>query len=263
VSSGVLGAVPPRSAGLDGVVALAAARRQALPLLSRLVRTAVFVAASLGLAMVAHVVGGGDVPPVSVVLGAGAVLSVFGLAVTGRERGLAFITTAVVSTQLLAHVAFALAPLLVGAVGGRDQTAIWARILFCHHGPSPVTASDVAAARATMGLSHTALPPGYAQPHASVLSAVTSSWWLLAMLAAHLAAAAVMAWWLRRGERRAWRLLRQAAHVVRVRLRSVFTTSRRIVNVQPGAAVIDDRCPRLAEQLWASVLRRRGPPAAS
>jgi len=252
-----------RSAGFDGVAALAAARRAVVPMLSRLVRTAAFVAASLALAIVAHVVGGGEAPPTSVALAAGAVLSVCGLAVTGRERGLGFITAAVVSTQLLAHVAFALAPLLVGAGSGQDQTAIWARILFCHHGPSPITAGDVAAARATSGLSHAALPAGYAQPHVNLLSAVTSSWWLVAMLAAHLAAATVMAWWLRRGERRAWQLVRRAAQAVGTRFSHVCTGCHRIVNRQQGVAVLDDHRPRLAEQLWTSVLHRRGPPARS
>jgi hypothetical protein len=232
-----------------------------LPVASRLVRSIVFVATSMGLAIAAHLVGGGVAPPESVVLIACGVLAMFSFAVTGRERRMVFIGVSVVSTQLLLHVSFALAPLLVATGGPQNQTAIWARILFCHHGPHPITAAQVAAARATMGLSHTQLPASLTQTHGpGLLAALTASWWLLAMLAAHLVAAGVMAWWLRRGEKRAWHAIRQAAEVIRLRVLAVLAplpTPEPARSTTTPTDCASRRCPR---QLWARSVQRRGPP---
>jgi hypothetical protein len=233
---------------------------------SRIVRAAVFAAASLGLAVGAHVVGGGAAPPEPVALAAGAALALFALAMTGRERRIGFIAASVISTQLVLHVSFALAPLLAGR--SQDQTALWAQILFCHHGPSPITAAQVAAARATAGLSHADLPAALTgagpAPHPDLLDAITASWWVAAMLAAHLAAAAVMAWWLRCGEKHAWQAIRRAAATVGSQIVALVAPPLQPDVMRSSTMPVEDASRRRRPECrWTHDIQRRGPPVTS
>ncbi|MBN9619274.1 MAG: hypothetical protein J0H43_06025, partial [Actinobacteria bacterium] len=198
----------------------------------RCARAAVFAALSLTLAASAHVLGGGPMPPAWLLAGAAGVLLLFAGLVTGRERGGGFIAAAVISTQLLLHAAFALLPTVVVLLGPHPglspgaQTSLWAKLLFCHHGTHPITAAQVDAAKATLGIASTQLAPtggsapvsGAVGGAASVLAAAVTSWPVLLMLAAHLVAASVMAWWLRRGERAAGAMSREVVRAVRARV---------------------------------------------
>ena len=164
----------------------------------RVLRAGVFALLSTLLAAAAHRIGGGTIPGLAVTGPAVLVLFLVGLSLTRRERGGRSISALVLLTQLLMHAGLVLGPALIDG-GGQSQTALWGKLLFCHHGGKAVSAAQIEQARVALGVSHVNLPSTAAAPGAFVSSA------MVAMLAAHLLAAAAMAWWLRRGERAAWR----------------------------------------------------------
>lgn len=164
----------------------------------RALRASVFAGAGLGLAVAAHLLGGGTRPAPAVLALAAACLFGLGLAVSGRERSGRQVAALVVTTQAALHAAFALVPAGSAAMHPASR-ANWAALLFCQHGERPVSAAQIAAARAGLGLG-----PDTATPAHSLIG-----WGAAAMLAAHLLAAGVLAWWLRRGERAAWATLRR------------------------------------------------------
>lgn len=265
----------------DRVDGMAAARGHSLTIAraetatpSRLTRSGVFAGVSLALAVTAHVLAGGAFPSPTALAGAGCALLVFALTVTGRERHGGFIAASVITTQLLLHAVFALLPVAsvltassgIGSAGGSDQTAFWARLLFCHHGPHPITTSQVTAAKATLGISGSQLPSsgvshGATTGTGSVLVAAASSWPVLGMLAAHLAAAAIMAWWLRRGERAVWAASRRVVQAVLSRL----VSWPQFVPVAPPqySRPIHGRDGAWHERIRDCVCSERGPPVAA
>ncbi|MFD7877644.1 hypothetical protein ACFV5G_26695, partial [Streptomyces sp. NPDC059766] len=76
---------------------------------SRTVRAAVFAAVCVLLAALGHVMMSGSDVPVRVLTAAVVVTGAFGWCLTGRERGLPLVVTAVVAAQTALHSAFALA----------------------------------------------------------------------------------------------------------------------------------------------------------
>lgn len=243
---------------------------------SRLVRTSVFTGAGLGLALTAHLLAGGTIPQVRSIIVALTLLWFGALSLTGRERGGRLLGTAVIATQLGLHALFALTPRigatpgparLAGTGGSTDTSTIWARLLFCHHGASPITAAQLTAARSAIGLTAGAAPPSGVLSTASggelslrpALIPLVQSWPLVGMLAMHLLAAAVMAWWLRCGERAAWDAGRRIVRTMAARIWHYLPAAPRRSTVLPRTRYADRR----RERLQASLTATRGPPTAT
>ncbi|GAA3938740.1 hypothetical protein GCM10023085_20200 [Actinomadura viridis] len=108
---------------------------------------------------------------------------------------------------------------------------------------------------------HSLFAAGHGGHHGALPAAEDDGGGSLGMTAAHLLAALASAWWLRRGERQAWRLARQAARVLALPFL--------LVTVTPGAparsAAVPPCPPRVrpAVAVLRHVLVLRGPPARS
>ncbi|MFF5262352.1 hypothetical protein ACFY4C_25725 [Actinomadura viridis] len=108
---------------------------------------------------------------------------------------------------------------------------------------------------------HSLFAAGHGRHHGALPAAEDDGGRSLGMTAAHLLAALASAWWLRRGERRAWRLARQAARVPAVPFL--------LVTAAPGVParwIAVPPCPprvRPAVAVLRHVLVLRGPPARS
>lgn len=110
-----------------------------------LVRTTIFTLASVGLAVTAHRLGGGAAPQAAVTGVAAGSLFLVGLVMFGREHRGWQIAALVLATQAALHVTFALAGASRTAGPDGSQTAGWANLLFCHHGPQAISSAEVAA----------------------------------------------------------------------------------------------------------------------
>lgn len=224
---------------------------------SRAARSGVFALAMVGLAVAAHRLGGGRPPPGVVGGAAGLVVFLVGWLLAGRERSGRLIGLLVVLTQTVLHLTFAvtsmagMAGMPAASPGGSGSAAMWAQMLFCHHGGHPVTAAQVLAARASLGVTAPPAPPAGPVHTLSVLPAGA-----LPMLAAHLAAALLMAWWLRRGERAAWQLARRVLGVLLLPCHRHVLCVPRPAGLRPvGGAWVPSR------RIWMSAIASRGPPA--
>jgi len=219
---------------------------------SRTARSGVFALATVGLAVAAHRLGGGQSPGGVIGGAAGVVVFLASWLLARRERSGRLIGLLVVITQTVLHVVFTftgMATMPPPAPGGSPSTAMWAKLLFCHHTGPPVTATQVITARAQLGITAPPSPPAAPMHTMSVLSAGA-----LLMLAAHLVAALVMAWWLRRGERAAWQIARRVIGDLLPAHRHVLCLPGRESLRQLGRGWVP------SQPIWASAVTSRGPP---
>ncbi len=180
-------------------------------------RAAGFAAVSLGLAMVAHRLGGDALPRLPILAATAVVLLAAGRALVSCRRALP-VAAAMVVTQLGAHVGFAL-----DLTRGR---AVSLDLVLCrsHAGPTGLTASG----------------PSFAM-HSTHRDA-------LVMLAGHAVAAALTGLWMHRADRLAaglWPLLRTLRRFVRC-LRMPVTVRRhsavrRLAAWSAAAQALQDR----------------------
>lgn len=230
----------------QGIVGLP--RAQADSRAGRAVRTAVFAAVTLGLAVVAHrVAGGGREPAGFPVAFAG--LLVLGWVLSRRERSGRVIALAVVTSQLALHLSFVLPGLLqlrrTGGAGGPADAQLSA-LLFCHHhGSAPISSAQLHQAAAGLDLSAYGSAPAGPSPTSFVVRAAL-------MLLLHLVAAVVVAAWLRRGERAAWRHWVTVLRCGRSVLPVVPVRPHRVAPVRSAGAVV--------ARFWFSPRALRGPP---
>lgn len=150
----------------------------------RAVRISVLGATSMALATTAHLVGGGSLPPTTVLLVSGLVVGLVAVTATARRCRFGMLVALLAVEQVVLHWLFAGSATMAGCHGDPLTTG--------HHGGT-VDAMGCAAATADgMGLA----AAGLAGP---------------AMWLAHAAAVLVTAWLLARGEAWLWRM---AAKVV-------------------------------------------------
>lgn len=163
----------------------------------RQVRAAVLSAVVVVVSLLAHLSGGGDRPPVTVLVAVWALLAVLLSRLTQRELGLPLVLGLLTGGQLLVHLAWGVA---TAATTPTVTTA-------AHH-------------MAASGGSHHHPPDGIELPTAAAVVGAgnptppmdDSGGW--AMLAAHLLAAVAVGVWLVAGERAAWQLMQVVAVVI-------------------------------------------------
>lgn len=219
-------------------------------------RAGTFAAASVGLAVTAHRLAGGEAPRGRLVIGATALLFLLGLALSRRERGGFQVTALVLVTQALLHLSFIFSAMAVGTpiVTGRSvapmSAAEMARMLFCFPRTVAPSSAQLSAALAALHSGHV----GTATASAPRMMCNPFSTAGLLMLGAHLVAATAMAWWLRRGERAAWTALRRVITTLRS-----FAVAVTVVS-PPVRVPVDGRSWRPTQRVWGAGLAGRGPP---
>ena len=153
-------------------------------------RAAVFAALCVLLAAGGHTLATGMTPPVWTQAAGFVPVFAAGWLLGGRERSLAAIGAATLTSQAGLHLAF-------GAAGSHSAAVRQGR------GISPMAMPPTVKAHMAMQgmrMIHTTTPPPHAvTPHATV---------------AHLLAALLLTWWLRRGEAALWSLLRRSVALV-------------------------------------------------
>ncbi len=218
--------------------------------IGRVIRVAAFAAVSLGLAVAAHVAGGGHRPPPAVANVAFGALMLLGWLASRRERTGRQIAALVIGSQAVLHVVFVLRERMAGPAGSRASLNL-ASLFLCHHGSTPISSAQVKAATAGIDLSslttlarHTTPtpPPGW-----------LVGWAPAAMIAAHLLAATVVAWWLRRGERALWTA---ACRVVRTLLGGLRSAGAPLCAMLVAQGRSDAAVPQVHVTRWGS----RAPP---
>ena len=194
----------------------------------RTARAVVFATVCVTLAVLGHVLAGGDaVPGWAGTAGFGAVLGVT-LMLAGHERSLATILGGLLGGQFALHTLFTQAAAPAAA----------------HHTPAMHAAMDPAAMPA---------PAAHGGGNG------------LLMTLAHCVAALVAAWWLRRGERAAWAMARRVAAAADrpVRLLLALQAAETAAPPRPVRFVPpeDDAAP--VRRVLRHQVVRRGPPARS
>lgn len=164
--------------------------------MGREVRAAVLSAVVVVVSLLAHLSGGGDRPPATVLVAVWALLAVLLSRLTQRELGLPLVLGLLTGGQLLVHLAWG------------EATAATT--------PTVTTAAHHMAA-SSGSRQH---PPNGIEPPTSAavvgagnpITPMDDSGW--AMLAAHLLAAVAVGVWLVAGERAAWQLMQVVAVVI-------------------------------------------------
>jgi hypothetical protein len=212
----------------------------------RVLRTAVFAAATTVLAALAHAASGTVLPPADVLLAAGVGVGIAAFGLTRRERGLPAVLGATLGGQLVLHLVLTLS-----------------MVSSC----APAAGTDAAGPPVMAGMGRGSDLRGCAAGSWLPMTAAGRSAGV--MVGIHVLAALVLAWWLRRGER----ALARCAVVVAGALAPV---ARRLAGALPvlGPPL---RCavpggvpvPRTGSRVrhpglrGAQVWARRGPPRSS
>ncbi|NVI88537.1 hypothetical protein [Actinomadura sp. BRA 177] len=200
--------------------------------LFRTARAVVFATACVALAVLGHVLAGGDrVPLWAATVGFGAVLGVT-LMLAGHERSLATILGGLLGGQFALHALFTNASAHHAPAMAHHTPAM--------HAAMPSTADTVAASAAQGGNG-------------------------LVMTLAHCVAALVAAWWLRRGERAAWAMVRWVAAAADrpVRLLPALLTIEAAVPPRPVPVVPAADAGTAIGRVLRHQVVRRGPPPRS
>ncbi len=223
---------------------------------SRTVRAAVFAAVCVLLAALGHVMMSGQHVPAWALAAGVAVTGAAGWSLTGRERGLPLIVTAVLAAQTVLHSAFSLAQSVAsgrslslgyGDMGSMDMsTSMDAGSM--HMGPT------------SMGSAHMdSLDMGHMDHLGHATGSGSSS---VGMLAAHLLAALLCGLWLAYGEKAAFRILRAVAGWLAAPLRLLLALP--VTPDRPRFPLRrrrSDRAPRLL--LLVHAITSRGPPVGA
>ncbi|MFJ6517816.1 hypothetical protein ACIQJ4_06025 [Streptomyces filamentosus] len=246
----------------------------------RLLRAAVFTAVCVVLSALGHALAACAGIALWTLLAG--FLGVFGVTVllTGRERSLGFVVTALTGGQLALHLLFGLGQQQLALSPRADDALVrMAAKLVCGAGAASLTPGDAAGI-----LSRAGIDPASAQAHAGLHAAgaahADALLPSLPMLLGHLLAALVAGWLLRRGdlalvrlvdlsERRAAELAENApARSLRAALRLVRALLAGLSALAPAGprgrlrGAFDTSPPPVAEALQHTVIRR-GPPAAA
>ncbi|MFA1541463.1 MFS transporter [Actinomadura monticuli] len=201
----------------------------------RIARAVVFATVCVTLAVLGHVLAGGDaVPGWAGMTGFGAVLGV-SLMLAGHERSLATILGGLLGGQFALHTLFTQA--------------------------APATHHAPAMAHHTPAM-HGAMSSGADAMAAPAAHGAASG---LVMTLAHCVAALVAAWWLRRGERAAWTVARRVAAAADrpVRLLLALLTVEKAVPPRPVPVVPAPVAGPAVGRVLRHQVVRRGPPPRS
>ncbi|MFB4305256.1 hypothetical protein [Actinomadura sp. GTD37] len=200
-------------------------------------RAVVFATVCVALAVLGHVLAGGDtVPWWAGLTGFGAVLGVT-LMLAGHERSLATILGGLLGGQFALHTLFTQA-----ATGSA-----------AHH--APATHAHMSPAMESAAMHADVMPPAAAHGAGNGL----------VMTLAHCVAALVAAWWLRRGERAAWTAARRIAGAADrpVRLLLTLLTVETPMAPPPVPVVSAAAAGTAVGRVLRHQVVRRGPPPRS
>jgi len=208
----------------------------------RTARAVVFATVCVTLAVLGHVLAGGDaVPGWAGMTGFGAVLGVT-LMLAGHERSLATILGGLLGGQ------FALHALFTQAAPATHHTPAMA-----HHSPAMAHHSPAMHGAMSSGADALAAPAAHGAADG------------LVMTLAHCVAALVAAWWLRRGERAAWTMARRVAAAADrpVRLLLALLTVEKAVPPRPVPVAPAPVAGTAVGRVLRHQVVRRGPPPRS
>ncbi|MFE2579948.1 hypothetical protein [Streptomyces sp. NPDC059378] len=231
---------------------------------SRTVRAAVFAAVCVLLAALGHVMMSGSDVPGRVLTAAVVVTGAFGWCLTGRERGLPLVVTAVVAAQTALHSAFALAQ-----SASADMATPMNMNMRMDMGMG-TGGMDMGSMR-SMGSMDRMNSMGHAvhMDHVDrmgqflggdpLMGGGSSSY---GMLVAHLLAASLCGLWLAYGEKAVFRILRTVAGRLAAPLRLLLALPAPADRPRLGVGrPRSDRAPRLL--LLVHAITSRGPPAGT
>ncbi|MGX1545132.1 hypothetical protein [Streptomyces adustus] len=232
---------------------------------SRTARAAVFAAVCVLLAALGHVMMSGSYVPGRVLAAALVVTGAFGWCLTGRERGLPLVVTAVVAAQTALHSAFALAqstPTDMAAtmnphmnmdmgMGGMDMGSMSSM--------DPVDSLGHVDRMVHMDHIDHMDRMGQFLGGDPLMGGGSSSY---GMFGAHLLAALLCGLWLAHGEKAVFRILRTVAGRLAAPLRLLLALPVPADRPRPGVGrPRSDRAPRLL--LLVHAITSRGPPAGT